>query len=68
METIVTHTHTHTHTHTQHGITCVSFSDARERDRFLRQVDRVIRLQQDKAMRVRARGDSETKPVQSPTG
>ena len=65
---VITPLPNHTHTHTQHGITCVSFSDARERDRFLHQVDRVVQLQQDKAVRVRARGDSEVKPVQSPTG
>lgn len=33
----------------------------------MRQVDRVVRLQQDRAVKLRARVDSENKAMQSPT-
>lgn len=51
----------------EHGITCVGFHDATERQHFVFHLDRVIKLQQDKALRLRARVDSETKHPQKPT-
>ena len=51
----------------QHGITCLGFRDVWERERFLHQVDRVVRLQQDGAVRLRARGDSAHTNMQNPT-
>ena len=53
----------------QHGITCVGFHDVREQERFLHQVDRVVRLQQDRAVKLRARADSDNRVIQEgPTG
>ncbi len=51
----------------QHGITCIGFRDAWERERFLHQVDRVVRLQQDQGIRLRARGDSDARHIEAPT-
>lgn len=53
----------------EHGITCVGFHDVREQERFLHQVDRVVRLQQDRAVKLRARADSDNRVIQEgPTG
>eukprot|EP00731_Ephydatia_muelleri_P026835 Em0018g935a len=51
----------------EHGITCVGFHDIAERQRFIFHLDRVMKLQQDKALRLRARVDSETRQPQKPT-
>ena len=51
----------------QHGITCIGFHDAGERQQYVCHLDRVMKLQQDKALRLRARVDSETKQLQRPT-
>lgn len=52
---------------TQHGITCVGFHDLAERQRFIFHLDRVMKLHQDKAVRLRARVDSEARQLQKPT-
>ena len=43
----------------QHGITCIGFRDTQEKDRFLHQIDRLVRLQQDRSMKLRDRAASE---------
>lgn len=64
---VVSHTHTHTQL-MQHGITCIGFRDVREKDRFLHQVDRIIKLQQDRSTRLRSRADSEPRePIKKPS-
>lgn len=42
----------------QHGITCVGFRDAEEQSVFLRHLDRIVQLQQERAIKLRARNGS----------
>ena len=42
----------------QHGITCIDFRDTQEKDRFVHQIDRVVKLQQERSVRLRGRADS----------
>lgn len=46
----------------QHGITCIGFRDAHEKDRFLHQIDRIVKLHQDRAVKLRGRSESEARP------
>ena len=52
----------------QHGLTCIGFRDTREKDRFLHQIDRIVKLHQDRAVKLRGRSDSGARPLPtSPT-
>lgn len=42
----------------QDGITCIGFQDTQEKDRFLHQIDRVVKLQQERSLKLRDRSDS----------
>lgn len=51
----------------QHGITCIGFKDTQEKDRFLHQIDRVVRLQQERSIKLRVRAESEATAKKNPT-
>ncbi|XP_064393588.1 uncharacterized protein LOC135341052 [Halichondria panicea] len=49
----------------EHGITCIGFRDTREKDRFLHQIDRIVKLHQDRAVKLRGRSESDARPPPS---
>lgn len=51
----------------QHGITCIGFRDTQEKDRFLHQIDRVVKLQQERSIKLRARAESDATSKKNPT-
>ena len=51
----------------QQGITCIGFRDVQEKDRFLHQIDRVVKLEQDRSIKLRGRKDSEAAAKQKPS-
>lgn len=50
----------------QQGITCIGFRDTQEKDRFLHQIDRVVKLEQERSIKLRGRKDSEAAAKQKP--
>lgn len=52
--------------HIQQGITCIGFRDVQEKDKFLHQIDRVVKLEQERSIKLRGRKDSEAAAKQKP--